>query len=109
MRSNCRRGSSSVGLLMYSLRCGGVRARCEVPIYDYRCAKCGRVWEVFQRGQNADPLRCPDCGASGAEKLPSAAVLARSSTAATKGGTCCGREERCDRPPCASGGECHRG
>jgi len=80
-----------------------------MPIYDYRCAECGRVWEVFQRGQSADSLRCPDCGATRAEKLPSAAVLARSATATTKGGTCCGREERCDRPPCGSGGGCHRG
>jgi len=81
----------------------------EVPIYDYQCAECGRVWEVFQRGQHADSPRCPDCGATRAEKLPSAAALVRNATATTKGGTCCGREERCDRPPCASGGECHRG
>lgn len=78
-----------------------------MPIYEYRCVECGRVWEVLRRGLGESSARCPSCGGTRAEKLPSAAVLAKSATA--RGSTCCGREERCDRAPCSSGGECRRG
>ena len=86
----------------------GLQRRWIVPIYDYKCTDCGRVWEVLQRGQGRDAPSCPACGASRAERLPSAAVVAKTAAATVRGGTCCGRDERCDRPPCASGDGCRR-
>lgn len=40
-----------------------------MPLYEYRCASCGRRFEVLRRvGQGADGLACPDCGRPEVEK-----------------------------------------
>ena len=35
-----------------------------MPIYEYECKKCGKIFEIYQRlsekGQN---IKCPTCGA----------------------------------------------
>jgi putative FmdB family regulatory protein len=41
-----------------------------VPIFDYRCAGCGREFEAIVRGTDG-PL-CPGCGGCDLERLPSA-------------------------------------
>ena len=33
-----------------------------VPIYEYRCGKCGRITEVMQKASDPPPARCPGCG-----------------------------------------------
>lgn len=34
-----------------------------MPIYEYRCEKCGSRFEVLQRvGDDGSKLRCPKCG-----------------------------------------------
>ena len=40
-----------------------------MPIYEYRCAKCGQVTEILVRGARAGDLRCEKCGAKEMEKL----------------------------------------
>ena len=76
-----------------------------MPIYEYRCGSCKQTVEVLVRHQEGPAPRCPQCGSELSDKLPSAhARLPVSTKAAT---TCCGREERCDRPPCSQGGCCH--
>jgi putative FmdB family regulatory protein len=78
-----------------------------MPVYDYRCRECGRVHEVFLRSAGADPPTCPDCGSERLERLLSTfSVL----NPAVGGGatTCCGRDERCDSPPCSTGYTCRR-
>jgi len=41
-----------------------------MPVYEYRCPKCGRVFEHFWRGfERREELRCPDCGADKVEKV----------------------------------------
>lgn len=33
-----------------------------MPVYEYRCQKCGSVFELLRRMQDADlDLICPDC------------------------------------------------
>ncbi len=80
-----------------------------MPIYDYRCRECGEVTEIFQKGSEPEePIVCSNCGSKRLERLlsvPAAIVMADSST---KGRTCCGREERCDTPPCSDDGTCRR-
>jgi putative FmdB family regulatory protein len=88
---------------------GALTARLEkkMPIYDYRCRRCGRVHEVFVQRPDAASGRCPSCGADDLEKLLSSFNVV--SEAARAGGTtCCGREERCEAPPCSADDVCRR-
>ena len=77
-----------------------------MPIYEYRCADCGRTFEALVRGKRV--VSCPDCGSSSLEKLLSAATVLSGSTSRPSGRTCCGRSERCNAPPCSTGSACRR-
>ncbi len=34
-----------------------------MPLYEYRCQRCDRIFEVFtQRKDFSSPPACPDCG-----------------------------------------------
>jgi putative FmdB family regulatory protein len=79
-----------------------------MPIYDYRCRHCGETHEMFVQGAENAPARCPSCGADSMEKLLSSFNV-MGAGARVGGTTCCGREERCEAPPCSSDGGCHRG
>ncbi|MBN1376396.1 MAG: zinc ribbon domain-containing protein [Dehalococcoidia bacterium] len=79
-----------------------------MPIYDYACADCRHRFEHMQALSSNNPLKCPACGSSAVSKLVSIPGLIRTSTAPQGGRTCCGSNERCDRPPCSSDGQCHR-
>ena len=40
-----------------------------MPLYEYICRDCGKAFEVLQRmGEGGDRLRCPRCGAVGADR-----------------------------------------
>jgi putative FmdB family regulatory protein len=40
-----------------------------MPIYEYRCPRCGERLEVLQRlGAGPEGLECPRCGSSGLER-----------------------------------------
>ena len=80
-----------------------------MPIYEYKCQECGRTAEILQMSQKQSKLiSCPYCGSTKMQKLLSmpAAITIKGSNA--KGTTCCGREERCDTPPCSTDGTCKR-
>jgi putative FmdB family regulatory protein len=79
-----------------------------MPIYDYKCQECGKVSEIFQHGLSNKVIKCPSCGSEKLERLFSASYMIRMD-ASTPGTTCCGRTERCDTPPCSTGGVCRRG
>ena len=36
-----------------------------MPIYEYKCTKCGKEFEVLQRSFDVDEAPCEDCGAPG--------------------------------------------
>lgn len=78
-----------------------------MPMYDYRCCDCSQVREVFLRSSEDVPSRCPSCGSEQAERLlsPFHVVNPAPGGGAT---TCCGRDERCDSPPCSTGDTCRR-
>ncbi|MGQ9647687.1 MAG: FmdB family zinc ribbon protein [Thermodesulfobacteriota bacterium] len=41
-----------------------------MPIYEYRCRKCEKVFERFQRmGEGGEKLVCPYCGEKRPEKM----------------------------------------
>lgn len=78
-----------------------------MPIYKYRCRNCDATFEVLVRGSTT--VICPQCGSSSLDKLLSTPVILSGWIARPAGHTCCGREERCNAPPCSEGGECRRG
>lgn len=79
-----------------------------MPVYDYKCQKCGMISEMFQRKASDRPESCPQCGSSSLEKMLSAPGLVKMAETSKSGATCCGREDRCDTPPCSSGESCRR-
>lgn len=78
-----------------------------MPIYEYRCKNCGERVEILVRsGSNGSPI-CPNCGSALLEKLLSVPHVMMGQRRPA-GRTCCGREERCETPPCSEGGACRR-
>jgi putative FmdB family regulatory protein len=78
-----------------------------MPIYDYKCRDCGKISEIFLRSLN-ESVKCPECGSENMEKLISASYAIKMEGHYSPGTTCCGRTERCDSPPCSTGGVCRR-
>jgi putative FmdB family regulatory protein len=79
-----------------------------MPIYEYRCAACGARVEVLVRSPTTTPS-CPKCGSPLTQgKLFSTPHILSTESRRPAGHTCCGREERCDTPPCSGGGTCRR-
>jgi putative FmdB family regulatory protein len=79
-----------------------------MPIYEYRCTQCGEVSEILVGvGSDGETLICQHCGSSDVEKILSVSSFSFSDNRAP-GATCCGRDERCDSPPCSTGGMCRR-
>ncbi|HDG97499.1 MAG TPA: zinc ribbon domain-containing protein [Desulfobacterales bacterium] len=79
-----------------------------MPIYEYRCRECGNIEEFFVVGSEEVTIRCEKCGSRDMEKIMSPAAFMLNSVSRSPGKTCCGREERCDTPPCSTGGSCRR-
>jgi putative FmdB family regulatory protein len=78
-----------------------------MPIYDYKCKECGMVFEALVRSLDSQAVKCPSCGSENMERLISASYVIRMDSPAP-GTTCCGRETRCDTPPCSTGDFCGR-
>lgn len=43
-----------------------------MPIYEYRCEKCGHRFERWQKMSDPDPEQCPECKAGEVNRLISA-------------------------------------
>ena len=40
-----------------------------MPLYEYRCAACGSLFELLRRvGQGKEGVACPECGQADVEK-----------------------------------------
>jgi putative FmdB family regulatory protein len=77
-----------------------------MPLYEYRCRACDATFEMLVR--TGSRVACPQCGSSSISKLLSTPTVLSGQTARLAGHTCCGREERCDAPPCSTGDVCRR-
>jgi len=78
-----------------------------MPIYEYRCNRCGKVQEFLIIRNSEQKIVCPNCGSSDMERVLS--VTSFTFSQRMPGRTCCGREERCSSPPCEVEGRCRRG
>jgi putative FmdB family regulatory protein len=78
-----------------------------MPIYDYKCLVCGKVFELLTSGSgDSKTPACSSCGSQNLERLISVPSLLRNTKNSST--TCCGREERCEKPPCSTGERCRR-
>lgn len=79
-----------------------------MPIYEYRCRVCGETSE-YLLGVGADEdIFCKKCGSTKMERILSVPTFMGRISERAPGRTCCGREERCEAPPCSDGGTCRR-
>lgn len=88
-----------------------------MPTYEYKCENCGYKFEKFQ-GMSDKPIEsCPSCKGNVKRLIGKGigVIFKGSGFHSTDykgdnaiGRTCCGREEPCDKPPCADDGECKR-
>jgi len=83
-----------------------------MPIYEYKCNMCGKISE-FLVGIGRDEtseFKCEYCGSKELTKVFSKSHVSKSNhtIGQQKGKTCCGRDERCDTPPCSDDGICKR-
>ena len=78
-----------------------------MPLYDYKCADCGKTTEVLASGSDAPPV-CGACGGSRMERLLSAPSSLTGSARKNSPGpgdhTCCGSEP--GHGSCAGPGSC---
>ena len=84
-----------------------------MPTYEYRCEQCGHVFETLH-GMNEEPeVECPRCSGETTRIISGGSgIIFKGSgfyatdygdagrTECSVGGPCCGRDERCDTPPC---------
>ena len=82
-----------------------------MPTYEYECSRCGFVFED-RHSITEDPSRkCPECHGDAFQRISggSGFIIRGNAPAGAKTGgcslevtgkTCCGKEERCDKPPC---------
>ncbi len=63
-----------------------------MPLYEYRCRRCGERFEVLQRlGAKGEELPCPHCGEEGPERVLStfAAGGTREGSSGASAAACC--------------------
>jgi putative FmdB family regulatory protein len=86
-----------------------------MPTYEYECSQCGLRFEQFQKITD-DPVRiCPQCQGPVQRLLnPEGGIIFKRSGPGPRdrrragagpghcgqGPTCCGRDSRCEKPPC---------
>jgi putative FmdB family regulatory protein len=84
-----------------------------MPTYEYKCDKCGLQFERRQPITDGPLTECPEChggvrrlvsgGAGFIIKGSSRGRMEQSGNACSfeqSAKTCCGRDERCGKPPC---------
>jgi putative FmdB family regulatory protein len=45
-----------------------------MPLYEYKCKKCQKRFEVIRRVTDSDPVECPECGEPASRLLSGFAI-----------------------------------
>lgn len=61
---------------------------CEMPLFEYKCKKCGQTTEFLERGSGLSRHVCPHCGGKHLQKLVSTFSAGRSNSKINGGGSC---------------------
>jgi len=77
-----------------------------MPTYEYLCESCGYKFEKIQNMNEERLKKCPKCGKEVKRLIGIGMGVILKGSGSTK--TCCGRTEKCDKPPCSNTGECQR-
>ena len=59
-----------------------------MPIYDFRCSKCGKDFEYLARTLSDKPGKCPACGSKAIKKALSAFQVATAPTPCSHAPAC---------------------
>ena len=74
-----------------------------MPIFEYRCGSCGKVYEELVFGDRDRKVPCPACGSDKSEKIPSViGGITMGTSSASPCGSSCASASAC----AASGGGC---
>ena len=82
-----------------------------MPIYEYKCLDCGKVSDFLEGViQTETEKKCKYCGSKKLSRMLSVSnvSLSKNIIGSQGGNTCCGREERCEKPPCSDDSVCKR-
>ena len=82
-----------------------------MPLYEYMCEACGKVSEFLVGvGRGDQKIHCRHYESLRVNQQLSLSNFSMhgSRIGSHEGKTCCGSEERCDTPPCSTGGGCKR-
>lgn len=88
-----------------------------MPTYEYQCENCGYKFEKLQKMSDEPIKKCPKCEGRVKRLIGTGigVIFKGSGFYATDykegvpfGNTCCGRPERCEKPPCSDDGICKR-
>ena len=80
-----------------------------MPIYEFQCDECGGTAEHLMGPGDGESIVCNSCGSTKMTRILSApSFFSLPPSEQMSGRTCCGREERCQTPPCSDGGACRR-
>jgi len=82
-----------------------------MPIYEYQCKHCNAINEfLIGIGQGDIAIKCQYCGSKELNRILSKSNVAVGGRAigSQQGKTCCGRDDRCEKPPCSGDGKCRR-
>ena len=74
-----------------------------MPIFEYKCEKCGGVREVLVRTRADQPTACAKCGSKKLRRLFSMPAAVRGSEDSDFDGLCDGCDEACDLDSCEEG------
>lgn len=69
-----------------------------MPIYEFRCLKCGHITEKLILGEKGIEMRCEQCGGEELERVVSRASFIKGMTKKT--------DVKVSQRSCASGGTC---
>jgi putative FmdB family regulatory protein len=59
-----------------------------MPLFEYKCKKCGQKAEFLERGFGPNQHVCPRCGSKDLQKLFSTFSAGRSESKTDSGGSC---------------------
>ena len=88
-----------------------------MPTYGYECEICGHTFEKFQKMSDPPITQCPKCKGTIRRLIGTGTVVivkgsgshaSDNSRDNSSPSTCCGRAERCEKPPCSDDGVCKR-